>query len=181
VKPLRRASLAARLRAALDAQAAPLVNAAAPAPAPAPSPSPEQEDERLGRANAQGARVLLAEDNPVNALLATSLLQRQGCVVQRVSTGEEALAALSRGDYDIVLMDVRMPGMDGLEATRIYRTRGGRTPVVALTANAFEEDRQACAEAGMNDFLTKPLDVAALRAAVTRWTQGPTAADKLAS
>jgi len=168
IKPLRRASLAARLRAALHA----------PAAGPVAMPAPV-EDERL-EAGSSGARVLLAEDNPVNALLATSLLKRQGCEVERVATGEEALAALARAGFDLVLMDVRMPGMDGLQATRIYRTRGGRTPVIALTANAFDEDRRACAEAGMDDFLTKPLDVAALRAAVARWTQTPTH-DKLAS
>ncbi|MDP8917248.1 MAG: response regulator [Pseudomonadota bacterium] len=170
IKPLRRASLAARLRAALEG----------PSETTAPAEPGTAEDERLEAAGSQGARILLAEDNPVNALLASSLLKRQGCVVDRVSTGEEALAALARAHYDLVLMDVRMPVMDGLEATRIYRTRGGRTPVVALTANAFEEDRRACADAGMDDFLTKPLDVGALRAAVTRWTQAPTQ-DKLAS
>ena len=166
IKPLRRESLAARLRAALDA----------PADAPAHVAPASSEDERLEVPAPGGARVLLAEDNPVNALLATSLLKRQGCSIDRVATGEEALAALARSHYDLVLMDVRMPVMDGMEATRIYRTRGGRTPVIALTANAFEEDRRACAEAGMDDFLTKPLDVAALRAAVTRWTQTPTRA-----
>lgn len=170
IKPLRRLSLAARLRAALDS----------PVEQPEPSAPEPIADERLEAAEAGGGRVLLAEDNPVNALLATSLLKRQGCVVDRVSTGEEALAALARTPYDLVLMDVRMPAMDGLQATRIYRTRGGRTPVIALTANAFEEDRRACLEAGMDDFLTKPLDLDALRAAVTRWTQTTTQA-KLAS
>jgi CheY-like chemotaxis protein len=70
--------------------------------------------------------------------------------------------------------------MDGLEAARIHRARGGRTPLIALTANAFEEDRRACLDAGMDDFLTKPLDPDRLRAAVARWTQTPTQ-DKLAS
>jgi CheY-like chemotaxis protein len=121
-------------------------------------------------------RVLLAEDNPVNAMLATALLKREGCVVDRVSTGEEALAALARAPYDLVLMDIRMPVLDGLEATRIYRARGGVIPIIALTANAFEEDRRRCLEVGMDDFLSKPLDAAGLRAAVARWTHAPTQA-----
>ena len=67
-------------------------------------------------------------------------------------------------------MDVRMPGLGGVEATRLYRARGGRLPVIALTADAFEEDRRACLAAGMDDHLTKPLDGAALRATLARWT-----------
>ncbi|MBW3560855.1 MAG: response regulator, partial [Proteobacteria bacterium] len=162
IKPLRRASMAERIRAVL----------ASSAETPAPIPTPV-EDERARAAPASGARILLAEDNPVNALLAMSLLKREGCVVDRAASGEEALAALVRAPYDLVLMDVRMPGMDGLEATRIMRARGDRTPVIALTANAFEEDRRACLDAGMDDYLTKPLDADQLRAAVTRWTQTP--------
>jgi CheY-like chemotaxis protein len=127
-----------------------------------------------------GARILLAEDNPVNALLATSLLKRQGCVIDRAASGEEALEALARAPYDLVLMDVRMPGMDGMQAVAALRARGDRTPVIALTANAFEEDRRACLDAGMDDFLTKPLDADRLRAAVARWTTPPEQ-DRLAS
>lgn len=171
VKPLRRESLAGRIRAAL----APAALVEVPAPPPTSS-----DDERARAAPSSGARILLAEDNPVNALLAASLLKREGCVVDRVASGEEALAALARAPYDLVLMDVRMPGMDGLEAARILRARGVRVPVIALTANAFEEDRRACLEAGMDDFLTKPLDSDRLRAAVARWTQTATQ-DKLAS
>jgi CheY-like chemotaxis protein len=73
--------------------------------------------------------------------------------------------------YDIVLMDVRMPVMDGLTAARALRAKGVTAPIIALTANAFEEDRRACLEAGMNDFLTKPLEPGALRAALARWTE----------
>jgi signal transduction histidine kinase/CheY-like chemotaxis protein len=161
IKPLRRASLAARVLAA--------AGEAAPA-----SPPPAYHDERAAPANASGVRVLLAEDNPVNALLAVALLKREGCVVDKVADGREALAALAAAPYDLVLMDVRMPVLDGLEAARLHRASGGRTPIVALTANAFEEDRRACLDAGMDDFLTKPLDAAALRAAVARWTAAPT-------
>jgi signal transduction histidine kinase/CheY-like chemotaxis protein len=164
IKPLRRTSLCARIRAALEEEAAEAV---------APSPF---DDERAHPGDASGVRVLLAEDNPVNAMLATALLKREGCVIDRVSTGEEALAALARAPYDLVLMDVRMPVLDGLEATRIYRARGGIIPIIALTANAFEEDRRRCLEAGMDDFLSKPLDATDLRAAVARWTHAPTQA-----
>jgi CheY-like chemotaxis protein len=177
IKPLRRGSVAERLRAILSTPAE--------APARSAPAALAAEDERAAPIPSTGARVLLAEDNPVNALLATSLLKREGCMVDRVVSGEEALTALARAKeggapYDLVLMDVRMPGMDGLEAARIHRARGGRTPLIALTANAFEEDRRACLDAGMDDFLTKPLDPDRLRAAVARWTQTPTQ-DKLAS
>ena len=170
IKPLRRASLAARVLACLQAEG---VAAVAP-------PPPVSEDERAADAGACGARVLLAEDNPVNALLARALLTREGCTIERVANGQEALAALAAAPYDIILMDMRMPVMDGLDATRVLRARGIRTPVVALTANAFEDDRRACLDAGMDDFLTKPIEVAALRAALARWTCPPGEA-KLAS
>jgi CheY-like chemotaxis protein len=169
IKPLRRASLAARVLAAEDAQAA----------------HPPMEDERIAPLAqehvpaAPGARVLLAEDNPINAMLARTLLAREGCSVEHVTDGEAALQALTRGDYDLVLMDVRMPRLSGMETTRTLRARGVETPVVALTANAFEDDRRACLAAGMDDFLVKPLSPEALRRALLLWTgAGWTAARK---
>jgi CheY-like chemotaxis protein len=165
IKPLRRGSLAARVRAALE-----------PEPEVEPIGPQSPEDERVHPESITGLRVLLAEDNPVNALLATTILKREGCVVDRVASGEEALAALARAPYDLIFMDVRMPGLDGMEAARIYRARGGVTPMIALTANAFEEDRRACLDAGMDDFLPKPLDPQRLRAVLARWTQAPTQA-----
>jgi CheY-like chemotaxis protein len=153
IKPLRRASLAERVLA---------VRAAAPAAG--------AEDDRIAPAAAPGARILLVEDNPINALLARTLLTREGCQVDQASGGEEALAALTVGEYDLILMDMRMPGMSGLEAAERVRRLGVRTPMVALTANAFEEDRHACLAAGMDDFLVKPLTPDALRAALGRWT-----------
>ena len=160
IKPLRRVSLAARVLAARDGAAAD------------PSDRPlAGEDERATADVANGLRVLLAEDNAVNALLARALLVREGCLVDRVSTGQEALAALADAPYDLVLMDMRMPDMDGLSAARALRSRGDTTPVIALTANAFEDDRRACLVAGMDDFLTKPLNVEALRGALSRWTR----------
>ena len=115
------------------------------------------------------ARVLLAEDNPVNAVLARSLLEREGCSVDRVASGEEAVAAALTGAFDLIFMDQRMPGLSGREAARTLRERGCRTPIIALTADAFEEDRQACFAAGMDDFLTKPLEQPVLRALLRRW------------
>ena len=155
IKPLRDVSLVERVLAALDGAVA--VAGAAP-------------DERAAAQAAPGARVLLAEDNPINALLARSLLEREGCAVDRVSHGAEALAAVAASAYDLILMDLRMPGMDGRQATEALRARGCRTPIVALTADAFEEDRRACLKAGMDDFLTKPLKQADLQAMLRRWT-----------
>ncbi len=166
IKPLRRASLAARVLAVLGEPGV------APAPfANAPAEDERADDERASGASAQGLRVLLAEDNPVNALLARALLTRAGCVVVRAATGEEALTALEQAPYDVVLMDMRMPGMDGPTAARTLRLRGDRTPIIALTANAFEDDRRACLESGMDDFLTKPLEPKTLHAALARWTR----------
>jgi CheY-like chemotaxis protein len=93
-------------------------------------------------------------------------------VVETAATGDEAIAAMKRARYDLVFMDMRMPGMDGPAATRVIRAGGDRTPIVALTANAFDEDRQACLEAGMDAHLVKPLETEALRAALARWTSG---------
>jgi signal transduction histidine kinase/CheY-like chemotaxis protein len=121
-----------------------------------------------------GIRVLLAEDNPVNALLARSLLARNGCHVDSVGNGQEAVAALDAAPYDIVLMDMHMPVMDGFDATRAIRAKFGRvaqTPIIALTAAAMEEDRRACKAAGMNDFITKPLDPDMLSSVLERWTK----------
>ncbi|MCA3701120.1 MAG: response regulator, partial [Brevundimonas sp.] len=130
------------------------------------------EDDRVLPVRFAGTRVLLAEDNPVGALLARTPLRREGCVVETAGTGREVIEALKRARYDLVFMDMRMPGMDGPEATRAIRASGDLTPIVALTANAFDEDRRACLEAGMNDHLVKPLELEALRAALARWTTG---------
>ena len=159
IKPLRRASLVERVLAAVGA-----VASAAAAPAPSP------EDDRVAPARFAGTRVLLAEDNPVGALLARTLLRREGCIVETAATGVEAVEAVSRARYDLVFMDMRMPGMDGPAAARAIRAAGDSTPILALTANAFSEDRRTCLEAGMNDHLVKPLDAASLRAALARWT-----------
>ena len=116
--------------------------------------------------------MLLVEDNPINALLARALLTREGCEIDHATSGEEAIAAVKVGAYDLILMDMRMPGLTGVETARVLRGLGVETPIVALTANAFEDDRHACLAAGMNDFLVKPMSPDALRAMLTRWT-GP--------
>jgi CheY-like chemotaxis protein len=158
IKPLRRASLAERVLIAAGA---------------ATDPSqPAQVDERVITAAAPGARILLVEDNSINALLARALLTREGCEVEHATGGAEALAAAEVEVFDLILMDMRMPGLSGEETARQMRTNGIKTPIVALTANAFEDDRHACLAAGMDDFLVKPLSPDALRAALTRWT-GP--------
>jgi CheY-like chemotaxis protein len=159
IKPLRRASLAERVLIAAGAALASGTGA---------------EDERIAAAAAPGKRVLLVEDNPINALLARALLTREGCAIDHASGGEEAIAAVKVGAYDLILMDMRMPGLSGVETARALRKMGVETPIVALTANAFEDDRHACLTAGMNDFLVKPMSPDALRATLTRWT-GPRA------
>jgi len=115
-------------------------------------------------------RVLVAEDNRINVMLATALLKKMGHVVDTAGNGRQALEALAAKTYDLVLMDVHMPDMDGLEATRRIRQaetagrRKSRTPIIALTASTLEGDRQICIDAGMDDFLAKPLDPNALKA-----------------
>lgn len=161
IKPLRRASLAERVMAASGAQLT-----LRPGP-----PPPPPEDDRVALTRFSGIRVLLVEDNPVGALLASTLLKREGCAVETAASGHEALDALKRARYDLVFMDMRMPGMDGPSAARAIRARGDETPIVALTANAFAEDRRACLEAGMDDHLVKPLEPDALRASLARWTK----------
>ncbi len=119
-------------------------------------------------------RVLLAEDNPVNQQVALALLERWGVEVRAVTDGRQALEALEEESFDLVLMDVQMPGMDGLEATRRIRERPewAEMPVVALTAHALSEERDRCLEAGMNDFLSKPFRAEALRDLLLRWIPG---------
>ncbi|AWB08707.1 hybrid sensor histidine kinase/response regulator (plasmid) [Azospirillum humicireducens] len=119
-------------------------------------------------------RVLVAEDNPVNQQLTLALLRRAGHSAEAVSNGEEAVEAVSARRYDLVLMDVQMPVMDGLEATRrIRRLSGPATtiPIVALTANAMQGDAAICLEAGMDDYLSKPINARKLLDAITRFVK----------
>jgi signal transduction histidine kinase/DNA-binding response OmpR family regulator len=119
-------------------------------------------------------RVLLVEDNPVNQQVALSMLGKVGIDAGLADNGEAALARLAKGGWDLVLMDVQMPVLDGLSATRALREReraggGGHLPVVAMTANAMERDRDACLAAGMDDYIAKPFKSATLYDTLARW------------
>jgi PAS domain S-box-containing protein len=163
VKPIRAASLKAQLVAAPAFES--------PSIAAEPDVAPARAD---AAADARKLNVLVAEDNEINALLTRSLLNRLGHWPTMAESGTVALerwhAARDAGaPYDLVLMDMHMPGMDGLEAARRIRAAEGdarRTPIIALTANAFAEDRDACLAAGMDGFLVKPLDRERLAAAL---------------
>jgi len=124
----------------------------------------------------QSVLVLVAEDNPVNRKLALQQLKKLGYAAHAVADGREAIDAVARDDYDLVLMDCQMPEVDGFEATREIRraeaARGKHVPIVAMTANALEGDREQCLAAGMDDYLAKPVQLAALRALVERFVHG---------
>jgi CheY-like chemotaxis protein len=119
----------------------------------------------------------VAEDNAVNQRVAVRMLEKAGHRVDLVSNGREAVEALGRKPYDLVLMDCLMPQMDGFEATRAIRAAEVGTvrhvPIVALTANAMQRDREECLAAGMDDYLTKPFTKQALTTALERWTELP--------
>lgn len=122
--------------------------------------------------SARHVRILLVEDNHINQKVALAMLKKIGFEADIATNGIEALDVLNDRDYDLVLMDCRLPEMDGFETTRRLRARGGHCahlPVVAMTANAFAEDREACLAAGMNDYLSKPVREHDLRAKLDQW------------
>lgn len=162
LKPVRRGSLVERVRAALGHE---------PAPATRAPVGDEPVQQPL-----LGLRVLLAEDNPINALLARTLLSRAGCSVTSAQDGEEAVAAASAGAFDLILLDIRMPRLDGFEAAKRIRAGGGPSagaPMIALTADAGDEERARAAKAGMDDFITKPIDANRLLQVAARFTERP--------
>ena len=101
-------------------------------------------------------KILIAEDNDSNFILMTYILKKY-YLFDRAKNGQEAVEMVDKFDYDVVLMDIKMPIMDGLEATKAIREFNTEVPIVALTANAFDSDRQAAMDAGCNDFLSKPV------------------------
>jgi len=122
--------------------------------------------------------VLLAEDNDVNQEVARELLSDAGCQVDVVGDGAAAVRAVEQhlrvgGRYDVVLMDCQMPEMDGYEATRTIREQGRDIPIIAMTANALIGDRERCLEAGMDDYISKPVDMQQLRAVLARFGEAP--------
>ena len=154
VKPVRQSSLVERLRAEPNPTAMEIGRHERP---PAEPVLPPAEGRPVG------LKILLAEDNPINALLTRELLRRRGHQVTEVASGEAAVNAMEGGAFDLLLTDIHMPGMDGIEATQAirrneFRLSRPRTPIVALTADALETGRRACREAGMDGFLTKPVE-----------------------
>ena len=117
-----------------------------------------------------GRRVLVAEDHPVNRQLIKKLLEKKALVPELAANGDEVLHALDTGTYDLILMDIQMPGMDGLQATAAIRERekvvGGHIPILAMTAHAMNSDREKCLEAGMDGYISKPVNAAELFQAI---------------
>jgi CheY-like chemotaxis protein len=144
-----------------------------PVAAPRPSNEPQRLDPEM--ASRHPLRILLAEDNAVNQKLALRLLAQMGYRADVAANGLEAIESIERQNYDVVLMDVQMPEMDGLEASRQINarwSRGERPQIVAMTANAMQGDRELCMAAGMDDYITKPIRVDELVGALDRVPAG---------
>ncbi len=169
VKPVKPSALHDALADALAGSASDDVTEAAPAARPA-KPRSRRAATTGEDARAAAPRILLAEDNAVNQKLALRLLERMGLSAEVVGDGQAAVAAIAERDFDVVLMDVQMPEMDGLEATRQVRSRWPDRPIriIGLTANAMAGDREACLAAGMDDYVSKPIRPEELQAAIEK-------------
>jgi CheY-like chemotaxis protein len=119
-----------------------------------------------------GRKVLVVDDNPINLIVSSHAIEKFGCETVCVKDGQEALDALSEQHFDLVFLDVQMPLLDGLAATREIRRREGdeqHTLIVALTAGALLQEQQDCFDAGMDDFLTKPITLESIQNTLTKW------------
>lgn len=132
----------------------------------------------------RNTRILLAEDNPMNQKLAVTLLRRAGYSVNAVGNGREAIQALEDQVYDLILMDIQMPEMNGFEATQAIRKMEGDgkpTPIIAMTAHAMKGDRERCLQAGMDDYVSKPIEAQELFVAIEKWTKSSDEEDTVAA
>jgi signal transduction histidine kinase/DNA-binding response OmpR family regulator len=165
-KPIRQSHLYECLVTALD-------------PGTAPSPLVSAPQYGAEASSAAHARVLVVEDNLVNQRVAGRMLEKMGCQITVTAHGREALAALAHGHYDVVLMDCQMPVMDGFEATAAIRLgelqTGRHLPIIAMTANALQSDRERCLTAGMDDYVSKPVTAEVLEALIQKWAPNTTA------
>jgi CheY-like chemotaxis protein len=143
-------------------------------PVPAQEP-PAQTPEAQLKSRHAGAHVLLAEDEPINQEVTCMLLEQVGLKVDLAMNGSEAVALARLSRYALILMDMQMPEMNGVDATRAIRRAplNAATPILALTANAFEQDRQICLDAGMNDHIPKPIEPDLLFVRLLKWLDQP--------
>jgi len=141
---------------------------------PTPAAAVESAEQQL-MAHFSGARILLAEDEPINQEVSRELLETAGLTVDLAEDGAKALAMARQNRYDLILMDLQMPNLNGVDATRAIRTDtlNRETPVLAMTANAFDDDRQACLTAGMNDHIGKPVEPEQLFETLLKWLANP--------